>query len=86
MQADVIQRLIENGLPGSEVQVAGDGRHFQAVVVSASFAGKSMLQQHRMVYETLGDGFRNEALHALSIKTLTPDERSDGASASSSDD
>jgi len=85
MQAEVIKGLIENGLPGSEVQVDGDGRHFQAIVVCASFAGKTMLQQHRMVYEALGDQFRSEALHALSIKTLTPDERGDVAATSSSD-
>jgi acid stress-induced BolA-like protein IbaG/YrbA len=68
-----IQRLIETGLPDARVTVAGDGHHFEAQVVSAQFAGKSLLQQHQLVYRALGDQMR-EAIHALSIKTLTPDE------------
>lgn len=68
-----IQRLIETGMPEAQVRVDGDGHHFEAVVVSAQFAGKSLLQQHQLVYRALGDHMR-EAIHALSIKTLTPDE------------
>jgi len=68
-----IKRLIEAGLPDSEVTISGDGRHFEAVVVSEAFAGKSMLQQHRMVYGTLGDSFQSDAIHALSVKTYTPE-------------
>lgn len=70
-----VKRLIEAGLPGSEVTVSGDGRHFEAVVVSGAFAGKSMLHQHRMVYATLGDSFQSDAIHALSVKTYTPEAR-----------
>jgi acid stress-induced BolA-like protein IbaG/YrbA len=68
-----IKRLIEAGLPGSNVTISGDGRHFEAVVVSEAFAGKSMLQQHRLVYGTLGDSFQSDAIHALSVKTYTPE-------------
>jgi acid stress-induced BolA-like protein IbaG/YrbA len=68
-----IQRLIETGLPDARVTVEGDGHHFEARVVSAQFAGKSLLQQHQMVYRALGDHMR-EAIHALSIRTLTPEE------------
>ena len=68
-----IKRMIETGLPGSEVTITGDGRHFEATVVSEAFAGKSMLEQHRMVYGTLGDSFHSDAIHALSVKTYTPD-------------
>ena len=74
MNEDEITRLIQGGLPGSRVSVTGDGRHFEAVVVSDAFAGKSIIQQHRMVYAALGDSFRTDAIHALSIKTCTPAE------------
>ncbi len=73
MDEEQIKQRIETGLPGCQVSVSGDGRHFQAVVVSAAFAGKSMLEQHRMVYASLGDSFQSEAIHALSVKTYTPE-------------
>lgn len=74
MQPEDIKQLIERALPGAEVQVAGDdGVHFQAVIVSPQFAGKTMLQQHQMVYAALGDKMRSE-IHALSFRTLTPEE------------
>jgi len=72
MQARDIQRLIEAGLPDATVEVLGDdGQHFEGRVVSPSFAGKSLLAQHKMVYATLGDSFES-ALHALSLKTSAP--------------
>ena len=74
MDPEAVKRLIEDGLAGSQVQVTGDGRHFEAVVVTEAFAGKNMLQQHRMVYAALGDSFDTEAVHALAIKTYTPDQ------------
>ncbi|MGI9335269.1 MAG: BolA family protein [Gammaproteobacteria bacterium] len=74
MDPNEIQRIIEQGLPGSQVEVTGDGRHFEAVIVSEAFAGKPMLAQHRLVYGTLGDRFDTEAVHALSIKTYTPEQ------------
>ena len=73
MEPDHIKRQIEEGLPGSEVMVSGDGRHFEAVVVNERFCGKSTLEQHRMVYGALGESFASEALHALSLKTYTPE-------------
>jgi acid stress-induced BolA-like protein IbaG/YrbA len=73
MQPEDIKRLIERGLPGAEVQVRGDGHHFEAIVVAPAFAGKTMLQQHQMVYAALGDKMRSE-IHALSFRTLTPEE------------
>jgi acid stress-induced BolA-like protein IbaG/YrbA len=74
MQAEQIKTLIEAGLPECEAQVDGDGRHWNAVVVSPAFTGKSMLQQHRQVYAALGDSFDTEALHALSLRTYTPEQ------------
>ena len=73
MQPDDIKRLIERGLPGAQVEVAGDGHHFEAIIVAPEFAGKSMLQQHQMVYAALGEKMRSE-IHALSFRTFTPEE------------
>ena len=73
MRPEDIQTMIEQGLPGAEVRVAGDGHHFEAVVTAADFAGKGTLQRHQMVYRTLGGKMGNE-IHALSIKTLAPGE------------
>lgn len=73
MQPEDIKHLIEQGLPGARAEVAGDGHHFEAVIVAKQFAGKSMLQQHQMVYAALGDKMRAE-IHALSLRTLTPDQ------------
>ncbi len=69
-----LQGWIESGLPGAEVSVDGDGRHFEAVIVHADFAGKSLIQRHQMVYAALGDRMKAQ-IHALSMKTLTPEER-----------
>ena len=64
---------IEAGLACEHVEVIGDGQHFQAVVVSPQFAGKSRVQRHQLVYAALGDRMREE-IHALSMQTLTPEE------------
>jgi acid stress-induced BolA-like protein IbaG/YrbA len=78
MDSETIRELIEAGLPGSSARVHGpDGVHFEAVVVSAAFAGKLPLARHRMVYATLGTRMGGE-IHALSLKTLTPDEAGSG--------
>lgn len=72
MTKDDIRKLIETGLPGARVTVTGDdGQHFQAEVVYDGFAGKSVIQQHRMVYATLGEKMGRE-IHALQLKTRTP--------------
>ena len=73
MQSDHIKGLIEAGLPGAQVIVRGeDGVHFEAIVISADFAGKSLLQQHRLVYAALGGRMEREEIHALALKTYTP--------------
>ncbi len=72
MTPETIKSLIEAGLPGARVEVRGDGHHFEAVVSSASFVGKSRIQQHQLVYATLGDRMR-EQIHALSLKTVLPE-------------
>jgi acid stress-induced BolA-like protein IbaG/YrbA len=73
MQPEEIKRMIEAGLPDSRAHVAGDGTHFEAIVIAQAFGGKGLLQRHRMVYDTLGDAMQS-AIHALSIRTYTLDE------------
>lgn len=74
MQTEDIKKLIEAGLPGSQVIIEGDdGTHFGAIIVSEEFAGKSMVQQHQLVYSTLGEKMGTD-IHALSIQTYTPEE------------
>ena len=74
MDEATVKALIEKGMPDARVEVVGpDGVHFEALVVSAAFAGKMPLARHRMVYATLGE-LMGGAIHALSLKTLTPEE------------
>lgn len=68
-----IKHYIATNLECSYLTVNGDGQHFQATIVSAHFAGKRLIQRHQMVYAVLGDRMKEE-IHALSMKTLTPDE------------
>lgn len=76
VDADSVRQLIEAGLPGARVAVRGDdGVHFEADVVSEAFRGKLPLARHRMVYATLGERMGG-AIHALSLRTLTPEESS----------
>ena len=62
---------IQAGLACEHVEVAGDGEHFQALIVSREFEGRSRVQRHQLVYAALGERMREE-IHALSMKTLTP--------------
>lgn len=72
MDSTTIAQIIRAGLPDAEVDVSGDdGVHFEAMVRSASFAGKSTLQRHRLVYATLGELMGNE-IHALGLRTELP--------------
>ena len=68
-----IEDSIRAGLDCTHVEVRGDGAHFEAVIVSAAFAGASRVARHQLVYAALGDRMREE-IHALSMKTLTPEE------------
>jgi acid stress-induced BolA-like protein IbaG/YrbA len=74
MNAETIRNLIEQGLPGAQIQVQGDdGVHFEATVISEAFRGKLPLARHRLVYATLGELMGGE-IHALALRTLTPEE------------
>jgi acid stress-induced BolA-like protein IbaG/YrbA len=73
LTAHELKHYIVNGLTCDHAQVLGDdGRHFEAVVVSPLFAGKTRVQQHQQVYQALGDRMRSE-IHALSLQTFTPE-------------
>lgn len=69
-----IREYIAAGMECESVDVDGDGQHFEAVIVSSAFSGKNRVQRHQMVYGVLGERMREE-IHALSMKTLTPEER-----------
>lgn len=71
--AESVKAGIEAGLACEHVEVAGGGQHFQALVVSRDFAGRSRVQRHQLVYAALGGRMREE-IHALSMRTLTPEE------------
>lgn len=73
VSAESIKQGIEAGLECRHVEVTGDGQHFEALVVSGAFVGKSRVQRHQLVYGALGDRMRGE-IHALSMRTLTPEE------------
>jgi acid stress-induced BolA-like protein IbaG/YrbA len=68
-----VKRYIVEQLECQHVEVSGDGHHFEAVIVSEAFRGKSRVQRHQLVYRALGDRMREE-IHALSMQTLTPED------------
>ncbi len=78
MQPEEIERLIKAGLPDAEIAIqdlAGDGDHYAATVVSEAFRGKTRVQQHQMVYAAL-QGNMGGVLHALALQTKVPDAAS----------
>jgi acid stress-induced BolA-like protein IbaG/YrbA len=73
--ADQVKQFIASGLDCTFLEVEGDGQHFYATVVSAAFAGKRLVDRHRMVKEVIKTRLLNNEIHALSIvKAQTPDE------------
>ena len=74
MTAEELQSLISTQLACDHIQVAGDGRHWEAVIVSREFEGKRLIQRHQRVYATLGARMHTDEVHALSMKTFTPAE------------
>lgn len=69
-----IEDWIRSGLPCEHLSVDGDGRHFEAVIVSSAFAGLNRVQRQQRVNAVLREYFESEALHALSMQCLTPVE------------
>ncbi|MDH5777576.1 MAG: BolA family transcriptional regulator [Gammaproteobacteria bacterium] len=74
MDPEEVKKLILTGLPGCEVTVTGDGSHFDAVVIGEIFEGKSRVAQQQLVYATVNAQITSGELHALSIKTYTPED------------
>ena len=78
MQAEEIKTLLAASFPDADIQIidlAGDGNHYKAVIVSKQFAGKMRVAQHQMVYAALKgamDGTNDAALHALALETRAP--------------
>ncbi|MEA5506923.1 BolA family transcriptional regulator [Halotia wernerae UHCC 0503] len=71
-----VEEMIKAGLPDAQVQVqdlTGGGDHYQVTVVSSQFAGKGLVQQHQLVYGALQQAVSTEAIHALAVKTYTPE-------------
>ncbi len=74
LSAQQLEAYITQNLACEYIKVLGDdGTHFESVIVSSAFVGKSMVQQHQLVYSALGDRMRSE-IHALSMKTYTPEQ------------
>ena len=71
--AESVKQGIGAGLECEHLEVAGDGEHFQALIVSRQFEGRNRVQRHQLVYQALGDRMREE-IHALSMRTVTPQE------------
>lgn len=72
-----VTQMIQAGLPDAQVQVqdlTGTKDHYQVVVVSAQFEGQRLIQQHQLVYRALHQAMSSEAIHALTMKTYTPEE------------
>lgn len=76
MTLDALERALKTALPDAQIDITdlrGDGDHYAAHIVSPQFAGKTRIEQHRIVYDALGEqGGMGDALHALSLKTSAP--------------
>lgn len=76
VRPDQVEAMIKASMPDAQVQVqdlTGGGDHYQAIVVSSAFAGKSLVQQHQLVYKAVQSAMASEAIHALALKTYTPE-------------
>ena len=68
-----VRQYIADNLECETLQVQGDGAHFEALIVSPAFEGKRLIARHQRVYAALGERMKAE-IHALSMRTLTPEE------------
>ncbi len=73
MDPEKVKEIIESGMSTEHLNVTGDGAHFEAVIVSKEFEGKNLVQRHQVVYKALGDSMKQD-IHALSMKTYTPEQ------------
>ena len=72
MTSQELQSLIAAGLACEHIEVTGDGRHWEALIVSPEFEGKRLIQRHQRVYATLGAKMHTDEVHALSMRTCSP--------------
>ena len=71
-----VEAMIQAEMPDAQIQVqdlTGGGDHYQVTVVSSQFAGRGLVQQHQLVYGALRQAMSTEAIHALAVKTYTPE-------------
>ena len=76
VSSEQVVTMIQSGLPDAQVQVndlTGGGDHFEVTVISADFAGRTLVQQHQLVYRAVQPAMSSEAIHALALKTYTPE-------------
>ncbi|MGK7890707.1 MAG: BolA family protein [Leptolyngbyaceae cyanobacterium] len=74
---DQVESMIKSGVPDASVQVqdlTGTNDHYQVVVVSPAFEGKGLVQQHQLVYQAVHSAMASDAIHALSLKTYSPEQ------------
>ena len=74
MDTEQVRALLRDGLPDCDVQVQGDGSHFDIVLVGARFEGLTPVRRQQAVYSVLGPTIRSGAIHAVNIRALTPAE------------
>ena len=68
-----VKTMIQEQFPEAQVEVTGDGEHFEAIIVSPEFEGKTRVKQHQLVYAAVNDAMASEVIHALSLKTYPPE-------------
>lgn len=74
METNTVKQIIEKKLPECQINVTGDGSHFDVEISGAVFTGKSTLEKHKLVYATVNEYILNGEIHALNIKASAPDE------------
>jgi acid stress-induced BolA-like protein IbaG/YrbA len=74
MTVDELKTIISSNLKCEHIALEGDGQHWYATIVAAEFEGKRLIQRHKLVYATLGEKIQTNEVHALSMKTYTPQE------------
>lgn len=74
MQNEELKQLLSEQFPQCEIRIAGDGSHFDALIVSEKFAGLSTLKRQQLVYVAVGKAITDGSLHAINIKAYTPAE------------
>ena len=75
MNEEKLKTRLTESFPKADIAVSGDGYHFEAVIVDAQFAGLTRMQRHRLVYDIVRAEITSGQLHALSLKTLSPEEQ-----------